>query len=194
MRIGQWRTVTIGAALLASFAESSRARVVRGGAKPDPREAPGLELLRRTFELADQARQGGSAPYGALVAAADGSVVVERGNESALADGDPTRHAEMVCTADAWRVLGCDGMSRATLYASTEPCVMCAGAAYCTGIGRVVYGMSSTRLLAFTGDDPAHASFAMPCRDILEHGARPVTVVGPLLEDEAARSHEGYWH
>jgi tRNA(Arg) A34 adenosine deaminase TadA len=71
---------------------------------------------------------------------------------------------------------------------------MCAGASYWNGIGRVVYGMSNLRLFEFTGDDPAHTSFALPCREILCNGSRPITVIGPLLEDEAAKSHEGYWH
>ena len=35
---------------------------------------------------------------------------------------------------------------------------------------------------------------ALPGRDILLHGYRPVTVIGPLLEDEAAQAHQGYWH
>ncbi len=50
---------------------------------------------------------------------------------------------------------------------------MCAGAAYWTGIGRVVYGMSNRRLFEFTGDKPGRTSFALPCRDILQHGSRP---------------------
>jgi hypothetical protein len=54
--------------------------------------------------------------------------------------------------------------------------------------------MSNLRLFEFTGDDPAHTSFALPCREILCNGSRPITVIGPLLEDEAAQSHEGYWH
>lgn len=187
------RTVLLSTASLLAMAGSPHVGTGPAWAQPAPNDPPDLDLLRRTFALADAARQSGSAPYGALVAAADGSVVAERGNTSGLADGDPTQHAELVSTADAWRILGYDGMNAATLYASTEPCVMCAGAAYWTGIGRVVYGLSSGRLLEFTGDDRAHAAFAMPCRDILEHGSRPVTVLGPLLEDEAARSHVGYW-
>ena len=118
---------------------------------------------------------------------ADGKVIVERGNTTAQGDGDPTQHAELVASAGAWRVLGTDEMNDATLYASTEPCVMCAGAAYWTGIGRVVYGMSNRRLFEFTGDDPEHTSFALPCRDILLNGQRPITVIGPLLEAEAAQ-------
>ncbi|RDH79549.1 nucleoside deaminase [Mycolicibacterium moriokaense] len=188
------RTVLLAAGLLAGLAGSPFVGGAPAHAEPDTNGAPDLALLRRTFALAEQARQSGSAPYGALVAAADGTVVAERGNTSALADGDPTQHAELTTTAEAWRVLGYDGMNQATLYASCEPCVMCSGAAYWTGIGTVVYGLSDRRLFEFTGDDPAHTSFALPCRDILTHGSRPITVIGPLLEDEAAQAHQGYWH
>ncbi|MDH6194901.1 tRNA(Arg) A34 adenosine deaminase TadA [Mycobacterium frederiksbergense] len=186
------RTVLLGAGALVGLAGATSVSAVQAGAEPAPSDAD-LALLRRTFVLANEAKQSGSAPYGALVADADGNVVVERGNTSALGDGDPTQHAELVASADAWRVLGTDGMNHATLYASTEPCVMCAGAAYWTGIGRVVYGLPVRRLFEFTGDDPKQASFALPCRDILLHGQRAINVVGPLLEDEAAQPHEGFW-
>jgi tRNA(Arg) A34 adenosine deaminase TadA len=188
------RSVLLGAGVLLGVAGSSVIGVGRAGAEPDAADTADLALLRRTFVLADEARQGGGAPYGALVADADGKVVAEHRNTAWGDGGDPTQHAELVATTDAWRVLGSDGMNKATLYASTEPCSMCAGASYWNGIGRVVYGMSNLRLFEFTGDDPAHTSFALPCRDILCNGSRPITVIGPLLEDEAARSHIGYWH
>ncbi|WP_343232249.1 nucleoside deaminase [Mycolicibacterium sp. CBMA 361] len=129
-----------------------------------------------------------------LVADAEGNVVAEHGNTSSVDGGDPTDHAEMVTIVRAWRALGDDGMKHATLYASTEPCTMCAGGTYWSGIGRVVYGMSNHRLFEFTRDDPKRAAFALPCRDILLHGYRPITVIGPLLEDEAAQAHRGFWH
>ncbi|MUL65386.1 tRNA-specific adenosine deaminase [Mycobacterium sp. CBMA 234] len=166
-----------------------------GQALASPEPSPeDLAHLRRTFALAAQARQAGGAPYGALVADADGNVVAEHGNTSSVDGGDPTDHAEMVTIRSAWRALGDDGMKLATLYASTEPCTMCAGGTYWSGIGRVVYGMSNRRLFEFTGDDPNHAAFALPCRDILLHGYRPITVIGPLLEDEAVQAHQGFWH
>jgi tRNA(Arg) A34 adenosine deaminase TadA len=188
------RTVLISVGALAGLAGSSLAQTGPASAEPDSDDAVDLTLLRRTFELANQARESGGAPYGALVADAAGNVVDEQRNTSGLPGGDPTRHAELVASAAAWKVLDYPGMNTATLYASTEPCSMCAGAAYWTGIGRVVYGMSNQRLFGFTRDNPQQSSFALPCRDILTHGSRPVTVVGPLLEDEAAQAHEGYWH
>lgn len=186
------RAVLIGAGALAGLAGSVLADPVP--VRAEPGNGVDLDLLRRTFGLAAQARQMGGAPYGALVADAAGNVIDEQRNTSGLAGGDPTRHAELVAVATAWRILDYPGMNSATLYASTEPCSMCAGAAYWTGVGRVVYGLSNQRLFGFTGDNPQHASFALPCRDILANGQRPVTVVGPLLEDEAAQAHQGYWH
>lgn len=188
------RTVLLGAGVLAGAAGSVLGGTPAARADPGSASDVDLALLRRTFALADDARRVGGSPYGALVADAAGNVVVEHGNTSDITGGDPTQHAELVACATAWHTLNYDGMNTATLYASTEPCSMCAGAAYWTGIGRVVYGMSNQRLFEFTGDTPGRTSFALPCRDILTHGSRPVTVVGPLLEDEAARSHVGYWH
>jgi tRNA(Arg) A34 adenosine deaminase TadA len=190
MRDLQRRTVLLGAGVLVGLVGVPC--VAR--AEPDTNHVSDLALLRRTFVLADEARRSGGAPYGALVADADGKVIAEHRNTAWADGGDPTQHAELVATTQAWRVLGSDGMNHATLYASTEPCSMCAGASYWNGIGRVVYGMSNLRLFEFTGDDPAHTSFALPCREILCNGFRPITVIGPLLEDEAAQSHEGYWH
>ena len=194
MRDLRRRTLLLGAGVLAGIAGSPLVATRPASAQSGVGDAPDLALLRRTFVLADEARQNGGSPYGALVADADGKVIAEHRNSTRSDGGDPTQHAELVATTEAWRVLGYDGMNQATLYASTEPCSMCAGASYFNGIGRVVYGMSNLRLFQFTGDDPAHTSFALPCRDILCNGARPITVIGPLLEDEAARSHEGYWH
>jgi tRNA(Arg) A34 adenosine deaminase TadA len=70
---------------------------------------------------------------------------------------------------------------------------MCSGAIYWCNIGRVVYAMSERRLLEITGDHPENPTFSLPCRDIFARGQRTVSVVGPLIEDEAAVVHEGFW-
>ena len=99
-----------------------------------------LALLRRTFALATEARQMGGAPYGALVADAGGNIVAEQRNTSGVTGGDPTRHAELVAVASAWKALDYNGMGAGTLYASTEPCTMCAGAILQARPERVVWG------------------------------------------------------
>ena len=152
-----------------------------------------LALLRRAIRIAGEARDAGRHPFGALVADASGRVVVECGNNSVPPDGDPTQHAELRAVAAAFRLLGADGMKGTTLYTSAEPCAMCTGAAYWTRIDRIAYALSEARLLTLTGDDPENPTMALPCRDVLARGQRRVVVVGPLIEEEAAADHVGFW-
>lgn len=124
---------------------------------------------------------------------ADGRIVTEQLDHSVPPDGDPTQHAELRAAAAAFRLLGATRTAGATLYTSAEPCAMCAGAVYWTGIGRVVYALGEASLLALTGDDPANPTLALPCRAVLARGQRVVEVVGPALEEEAAVPHAGFW-
>ena len=84
-------------------------------------------------------------------------------------------------------------LARCTMYTSAEPCAMCAGASYWTGVGRVVYGLSERRLKQITGNHPENPTLDLPCRTVYESGQRQVEVIGPLLEDEAAVVHENFW-
>ncbi|MFD6134275.1 nucleoside deaminase [Isoptericola sp. NPDC056618] len=152
-----------------------------------------LSLLREAIALSADAKARGRHPFAALVATADGRVVSRRGNNSMPPEGDPTQHAELTAAAEAARALSPEELAGATLYTSAEPCVMCTGAVYWCGIGRVVYALSETRLLDLTGDDPENPTFALPCRDVVAHGQREIEIVGPLLEDEAAAPHVGFW-
>lgn len=70
---------------------------------------------------------------------------------------------------------------------------MCSGAAYWTGIGRVVFGLAESQLKQITGNHPENPTLDLPCRVVFEAGQRHVEVVGPLLADEAGALHEGIW-
>jgi tRNA(Arg) A34 adenosine deaminase TadA len=70
---------------------------------------------------------------------------------------------------------------------------MCAGAIYWTGIGRVVFALAEAGLFQFTGNDAENPTLDLPCREVFARGQRPIEVLGPLLEDEAAVVHEGFW-
>ncbi|SPA50476.1 nucleoside deaminase [Cupriavidus taiwanensis] len=152
-----------------------------------------LELLRRSIALSDESRARGRHPFAALVADAAGNVIASAGNNSMPPEGDPTQHAELVAAAQAARVLPPEQLAGCTLYTSAEPCCMCAGAVYWTGIGRVVYALSEHKLLGLTGDHPENPTSSLPCREVFARGQRKVEVVGPVLEDEAAASHAGFW-
>jgi len=152
-----------------------------------------LIFLRRAIALAREARSDGRHPFGSLVVNQFGEVVVEARNNAVRPKGEPTQHAEMVACSDAARLLPEAELARCTLYTSTEPCAMCAGAIYWVGIGRVVYALPETGLLRYTGADEENPTLQLPCREVFAHGQKPIQVVGPLLEEEAGWVHEGFW-
>jgi tRNA(Arg) A34 adenosine deaminase TadA len=149
-------------------------------------------FLRRAFAMARQAHANGNHPFGAILVDADGRVLIEAAN-GYLPARDMTAHAERLLATQASRAHDPSFLARCTVYASAEPCAMCAGAIYWAGIGRVVYGLAECRLKAVTGDHAENPTLDLPCRVVFAAGQRPVEVIGPLLEDEAAALHEGIW-
>lgn len=152
-----------------------------------------LALLRQAIALSQASKQRGRHPFAALVADRDGKVIAEAGNNSMPPEGDPTQHAELVAVAAAAKRLSPTELEACTLYTSAEPCCMCAGAVYWTGVGRVVYALSEHALLGLTGDHPENPTFSLPCREVFARGQRTVSVFGPMLEAEAAEPHKGFW-
>lgn len=152
-----------------------------------------LVFLRRAIELARKARSDGRHPFGALVVNERGETVVEALNNAVRPKGDPTQHAETVACGEAARLLEEADLAKCTLYTSTEPCAMCAGAIYWTGIGRVVFGLSETGLMRYTGSHEENPTLDLPCREVFARGQKRIVVEGPLIEEEAGRVHEGFW-
>ncbi len=149
-------------------------------------------LIRRTFELAWSARQSGNHPFGALLAGADGTILLEAEN-SVGTTGDCTGHAETNLMRSASQQFPRKTLAAATLYSSAEPCAMCAGAIYWGGVGQVVYGLSERELLTLTGANAENPTLDLPCREVFARGQRPLSVIGPFLEEEARAVHAGFW-
>jgi tRNA(Arg) A34 adenosine deaminase TadA len=143
-------------------------------------------FLRQAIALAHQARREGNHPFGALLVL-DGSVVLTATNTVTTAR-DPTGHAETNLVTLAIRQLETYQIKRATLYTSCEPCAMCVGKLYWAGIRSVVYALSAEELAALAGPD-----FLVPCRELFARALEPVTVLGPLLFEEARAVHLGFW-
>jgi len=160
--------------------------------RPRPPPSPTDELMRRAFRLAHRAREHGNHPFGALLADADARVLIEAEN-TVVSDADCTGHAEINLVRTACRTLAHAALATATVYTSTEPCAMCAGAIYWAGMSRVVFGLRESELRALTGADPVNPTLALGCREVFARGQRPIEVVGPVLEDEARAVHEGFW-
>ena len=72
---------------------------------------------------------------------------------------------------------------------------MCAGTQYWAHIGRLVYGMSETRLLSITGNHPQNATLNLPCRQVFAAGQKTVEIIGPVpeVEEEIAALHRDFW-
>jgi tRNA(Arg) A34 adenosine deaminase TadA len=156
------------------------------------RDADSL-YLRRAIALSERARTNGRHPFAALVVAPSGEVLAAAENRAIGPDCDATGHAELEAVRAASRQHSPEALAAATLYSSAEPCAMCAGAIYWSGIGRVVYGLSEERLLALTGNHSENPTLRLPCREVFARGQRAIEVIGPSLEDEAAAAHAGFW-
>ncbi|MGD0797899.1 MAG: nucleoside deaminase [Acidobacteriaceae bacterium] len=159
----------------------------------DEVSAEDLVFLRRAIALAREARADGRHPFGALIVNERGETVVEARNNAVRPNGDPTQHAETVACSQAARLLPESELAKCTLYTSTEPCAMCAGAIYWTGIGRVVYALAETGLTRYTASHEENPTLDLPCRDVFARGQKRIAVAGPAIEEEAGEVHEGFW-
>lgn len=144
--------------------------------------------MRRAIALAVQARDEGNGPFGSVLVAADGTGLAE-GRNTAVTDGDPTGHAELNLLKGIHARVSREALRDATLYASAEPCPMCAGAILWAGIGRVVFSVPSPRLATFA--QRRGPVFSLRAADLVASTSEPTRVEGSFLEDEGWRVFEG---
>jgi len=147
--------------------------------------------LEHAIRLAAEARARGDHPFGAIVVAPDGMVI--EGLNSVVTQPDPTGHAETNAVRAASAVLTADALAASTLFTSTEPCAMCAGASYWAGIQRVVYALAEDELIHIVGEQEGIPTMALPCREVFARGGRAVSVVGPVALPGASAVHAGFW-
>lgn len=93
--------------------------------------------MTRALDRAKEAAERGEIPVGAVVARGE-EIVASAANERE-ASNDPTAHAEVLALRRAAKTLGSWRLTGCTLYATLEPCPMCAGAAHSARISRLVY-------------------------------------------------------
>ena len=126
--------------------------------------------LLRAIALARQSREQGNHPFGSLLVDSSGRVLLEAEN-TVVTGRDVTGHAELNLVRDACAKFGPEFLRSCTLYTSTEPCAMCSGAIYWSGVGRVVYALGSDTLEAIVNDEEGDATLALRCRDVFARGA-----------------------
>jgi tRNA(adenine34) deaminase len=100
--------------------------------------------MEAAVRLAMEAGEAGEVPVGAIIV--DGDRVVGRGRNRMRERSDPRAHAEMEAISDARGRLGTARLDGMTLYATLEPCPLCAGAILLTRLDRVAFGAWDSRL------------------------------------------------
>ncbi len=99
--------------------------------------------MRHALELANEAYLVDEVPVGAVVVV--NGELIGRGFNRPIGDCDPTAHAEIVAIRDAATHAGNYRLTGATLYATVEPCSMCAGALVHARIELLVFGALEPR-------------------------------------------------
>jgi tRNA(adenine34) deaminase len=94
--------------------------------------------MEEALRCAQRAREAGEVPVGAIVTFENR--IVGRGWNRNISDADPTAHAEIIALRDAGTTVGNHRLEGCELFATIEPCAMCAGALVHARIRRLVYG------------------------------------------------------
>ncbi len=140
--------------------------------------ADDLIHLRRCIELAEEAVDRGDEPFGSVLVSGDGRVLAERSNE-VVTSGDRTAHPEIALASWASRHLDAATRASASMYTSGEHCPMCASAHVWTGIGRLVYVLSSPMIADLVGPGIA---IGLRVTDVVGASNFHVEVEGPCHE------------
>lgn len=144
------------------------------------------QAMRLAIAASRSALAAGNNPFGATLVSQEGEVLLVAENNQRTTD-DCTGHAEMVLVRQAAERLGAQALRGATVYASGEPCAMCAGAMYWAGISRVVFGATHQDIRDVLGTPALPAS----CTYLLRHAIPAVRVDPELLRQEAAAALRG---
>lgn len=131
-------------------------------------------FMRMALDQAEQAGERGEVPVGAVIVA--NGQVIGRAHNLCERLHDFTAHAEMQAFTAASEFLGGKHLDRCTLYVTLEPCPMCAGAAFWTRIGRIVYGADDLKRGASRFQDDNNKGLIHPKTE----------VVSGVLADESA--------
>ena len=102
-----------------------------------------VSLMREALRLAAEGAEQGEVPVGALVVK-DGKII-GRGYNAPISGKDPTAHAEIRALREASKHVGNYRLEGCTLYATLEPCAMCAGAIIHARIARLIYGAADPK-------------------------------------------------
>ena len=138
--------------------------------------------MNEALSLARKAEAAGEVPVGAVVVL--NGEIIGRGHNSPISTNDPTAHAEILALRNAARAIGNYRIEGATIYATLEPCVMCAGALVSARISTLVFG---ARDLRFGG---VRSKFQIADAEVLNHR---VAIVEGVLGAECTELMQAFF-
>ncbi|NJL83722.1 MAG: nucleoside deaminase [Chloroflexaceae bacterium] len=131
------------------------------------------ELMQAAIAAAKQ----GDMPFGAVLV--KGDRIVATGYNTTQTDSDPTAHAEINALRNftkASKTYSLSVLKGYTLYATCEPCPMCAAACVWTGVSEIVFGASIQDLMAI-----GISQIDLPCATVVAQGFQMIKVSSGLL-------------
>ena len=129
--------------------------------------------------------RGDGGPFGAVLVLK--GRIVGRGHNEVLKRGEPTRHAEMCAIAKAARSFRSHLFLGASIYSTTEPCVMCFGAIHWARIPRLYFGTSVSDVKALGFNE-----LTISNRRLKSLGGSPVEIIPGFLRDECRKLLEDW--
>jgi len=138
-----------------------------------------VRFMALAIEESRKGLRAGERPFGAVVVRQD--EIIARAYSVVESVGDPTSHAEILAVRAATGHLRSPSLKGCTLYASCEPCPMCAGAIFASRIEQLVIGVS-TQTLARLARWPSR-SYSV--EELGKQMNLKLEVIRGVLEDEA---------
>ena len=136
-----------------------------------------IDYFERAIELSYDALQAGNDGFASVLVGPRGDILLEATN-TAKTDGDITAHDAINLARAAQNAYPQEFLAQCTLYATMEPCVMCMGAIYWVGIGRVVYAVSEQEYSDMRGG----GGLDIHSREFADRSPKSITVEGPCAE------------
>ncbi len=136
------------------------------------------DYLAMAIERARRGVARGQLPYGATIVRGDDVLACE--HNVVRANNDPTAHAEVVAIRKACASLGATGLEGCSIYCTCEPCVMCFGACYFSGITSITFGASIADKAQLNLSDPG-----LRCQALAQQTGGVVRVETGLLHAES---------
>ena len=144
---------------------------------------PHETYMQEALDLARSAERNGEVPVGAVLVRE--GIIIGRGQNSMVAQNDPTAHAEIVALRQAAQSTGNYRLEEVTAYVTLEPCVMCAGALVTARVRKLVFG---ARDLRFGG---VRSKFRIADSELLNHRIEiEEGVLGPQCTELLVRFFE----